>query len=599
LNRHEVYKADKYRSIIICLCLSVCVLIVFWNVQNHDFVHYDDQAFVIENSYVHSGLTSKSISWAFTTGHTGCWHPLTWLSLMLDYELFKLNPGGYHWTNVMFHIANTLLLFLVLNRMTGRVWRSSFVAVLFAVHPLHVESVAWISERKDVLSAFFWMLTLWAYVLYAERPSFKRYVWVLVFFVLGLLSKPMVVTLPFVLLLLDYWPLKRLESFHAYESHLSLSLPVFINKRLSPSTLLILEKVPLLILSLVVSILTFINTKDLGGVATLGAVPFYLRVDNSIISYVDYIIKMFLPHNMAVFYPYPDAFPLWQVALSLVLLLGMTFLVLFHARRLPYLAVGWFWYLGTLVPVIGLVQAGIQAMADRYTYVSFIGLFVMVTWGVADYLKSVKYRKVILTVISSVAASILMLLAWQQVQHWKNTLTLFTHTLRVTELNYLAYDIIGQEHLNNNKLAEAIKCFRTAVGFMPSYGNANNNLGYALSLQGLYKEAIPYYKAALRVLPRESVIHLNIGNALYCIRDYNQSAVHYQIAASLKPDDPAIKVTLGVIMIHLGKPDKAIARFREALRLKPDDANAHYYLGIALKQTGLPKEVKGHINKAE
>ncbi len=592
-------KLEKYRATIICLCLSACIIAVFWNVQKHDFIHYDDHAYVTDNNYVHSGLTSKSISWAFTTGHTGYWHPLTWLSLMLDFELFKLNPGGYHWTSVLFHIADTLLLFFLFNRMTGKFWRSSFIAALFAVHPMHVESVAWIAERKDVLSTFFWMLTLWSYVSYAERPDFKRYIWVLVFFIIALLSKPMVVTLPFVLLLLDYWPLKRHESFHAYESHLGVLLPVFINRRLRPSLLLILEKVPLFISSVVVSIITFINAKDLGGLTTLDSIPLLMRVENSIMSYAMYIVKMLYPQNMTVFYPYPETLPLWQISLALVVLLGITFFVLYYARRLPYLVVGWLWYLGTLVPVIGLVQAGIQAMADRYTYLSYTGLFVMVTWGVADYLNSLKCRKVVTAMFSSITISILIILAWQQVQYWKDTKTLFMHAIRVTDRNYLAYDIVGQEYLNNNRIKEATDYFRTAVKLMPNYGNSNNNLGHALSLQGLYKEAIPYYRAALRVNPREPVIHLNMGNALYNMKDYNQSFVHYQIAASLKPDDPAIKLTMGMLMIHLGRPDKAIVHFREALRLKPDFEIARYYLGIALKKAGAPEEINVHADKAQ
>jgi protein O-mannosyl-transferase len=623
---------NNYKQMFILLLLVLTVLIVFWDVQDYDFVHYDDQAYVIENSYVHSGLTSKSISWAFTTGHTGYWHPLTWLSLMLDYELFKLNPGGYHWTNVMFHIANTLLLFLVLNRITGRVWRSSFVAVLFAVHPLHVESVAWISERKDVLSTFFWILTLWFYVLYVEHPGFKRYIWMLVFFVLGLLSKPMVVTLPFVLLLLDYWPLKRQASFHTYDSRLKVSLPAFSKRPLPPSAILILEKIPLFILSLVVSVVTFLVSKNQQVMATFQAASLQLRIENVLVSYATYIAKMFWPQNMAVFYPYPGALPLWQVAWSLILLLGITLFVLFQARRRPYLVVGWLWYLGTLVPVIGLVQVGSQAMADRYTYISFIGLFVMVTWGVVDYLISMKYRKVILVVLSSLTVSILMILSWQQVRHWQNTTTLFTHALLVTERNYVAHNGLGAAFMSRNMPDEAAFHFRESLKIAPSYLPANHGIGSALIAKGLCKAAIPYYTRIINMKPDDSLAYYNMGYALTKLNRLHEAEEYYRIAVSLEPNNASFHNNMGVLFINQGKieealssfqkvlklnpshagahnnlamilveqgrEEEAISHFKEAIRLQPDYANAQYNLGMALRKKGLLKEAESHINKA-
>ncbi len=623
---------NNYRKLFIMLVLALTVLMVFWDVQNFDYVYYDDQAYVIDNHYVHSGLTSNSISWALTAIHEGCWYPLTWLSLMLDFELFKLNPGGYHWTNVVFHIANTLLLFLVFNRMTGRLWRSCLVAALFAIHPMHVESVAWVAERKDVLSTFFWMLTLWSYVSYAERPDFKRYVWVLVFFILGLLSKPMVVTLPFVLLLLDYWPLKRIESFHTYESHTSVSLPVFLNKRLRSSLLLILEKIPLFILSLPVIMITFLFSKNQDVMVTLQTISLQLRIENVLVSYATYIAKLFWPQNMAVFYPYPVALPLWQVALSLVMLSAITMFVIFHARRRPYLLVGWLWYLGVLVPVIGLVQVGSQAMADRYTYISFIGLFVMLTWSVADYLASVKYHRVIQAVLYSLTVSVLAVVSWQQVQHWQNTKTLFSHALRVTERNYVAHNGLGAAYMSQKKLKEATFHFNEALKITPSYIPANHGMGSSLIARGLYSEAIPYYTNVIRIKPDDALAYNNIGYALVMLNRLDEAEKYYRIAVSYNPGNASFHNGLGIlftkqgrmeeavlsfqkvlklnpghagahnnlamILIQLGRREEAISHFKEAVRLQPDYANANYHLGMALREKGLFREAESHIYKA-
>lgn len=366
------------RNIMVCLILILAIFTVFWQVRSHDFVNYDDDKYVTENRDVKAGLTTQSIIWAFTTTHASNWHPLTWLSHMLDISLFGLNPGWHHLTNLLFHIANTLLLFLILRGMTEEFWKSAFVAALFALHPLHVESVAWIAERKDVLSTFFWMLTILAYAYYVKHPVLRRYLFVLFSFLLGLMSKPMLVTLPFVLLLLDYWPLGR---FQMEESGITRNPKKHKSKhpeyQKSIALRLVREKTPFFVLAGFSSIITFIAQQHGGTVRSLEFLPVKTRVANALISYVAYIGKMIWPFNLAVLYPHPGTtLPMWQTILAGLFLLFISYLVIRKVKKLPYLSIGWFWYVGTLVPVIGLVQVGAQSMADRYTYIPLIGLFI-------------------------------------------------------------------------------------------------------------------------------------------------------------------------------------------------------------------------------
>ena len=364
----KVVFPHRYEATVICLLLAFIILATFWDVQNYDFV-FDDGIYVTKNTHVRTGLTEKSILWTFTATEGGNWHPVTWLSLLLDHDLYGLNAGGYHWTNLLLHIANSILLFLSLNHLTGAAYRSGFVAALFAVHPLHIESVAWISERKDVLSTFFWLLTLWFYGHYVKKPDVARYCLILCFFILGLLSKPMLVTLPFVLLLFDYWPLKRAD----FSSNTNVAS-------------LIVEKVPLIVISLVMSIVTFYAQRKAGAVMAFDSIPPGLRVGNAIVTYAEYMKKMVWPQGLAVFYPFFNTLPSVKILLSVLLLAGISSFVAIRGKRQPYLAVGWLWYLGTLIPVIGIIQVGSQAMADRYTYVPLIGLSIMLAWGIPELL---------------------------------------------------------------------------------------------------------------------------------------------------------------------------------------------------------------------
>ena len=420
LNINRIQKGTAFGvrlDILICLLLVIATLAVYWQVGNFEFVHYDDDVYVTENVHVRSGLTFKSIAWSFTSTLGDNWHPLTWLSHILDCQLYGIQPGRHHLSNVLFHIANTLLLFLVFVKMTGNIGSSSFVAALFALHPLQVESVAWVAERKNVLSTFFWMLTMWSYLRYVEHSDIKRYLLVLVIFICGLMSKPMLVTLPFVLLLLDFWPLGRFQLKCYDNAHARLE---------QKSTIIrpVLEKIPFIIFAAASCVVTFHTERAY----SFDLVPFHARIANAMVSYIAYIKTMLWPVKLACFYPYPHLFPTWKVAGAGVVLVIISFLAVRNVRRHPYIAVGWLWYLGTLVPVIGIVQVGAQAMADRYAYVPLIGLFLIVAWGVPELLSRWRYRNTGLAAASALLI-ILTLITWKQVHYWKNCITLFEHAL--------------------------------------------------------------------------------------------------------------------------------------------------------------------------
>jgi tetratricopeptide (TPR) repeat protein len=570
----------------VCLALIAANLIVYASVWHHGFVNFDDDDYVTANPVVLRGLTWHGVAWAFTTEHAVNWHPLTWLSHMLDVQLFGLDPGPHHLTNLLFHIANTLLLFGLLNRMTGALGRSAFVAGLFAVHPLHVESVAWVAERKDVLSTFFWMLTLWAYVEYVKRPDLRRpglrrYAAVLLFFALGLMAKQMLVTLPFVLLLLDFWPLGRvgMGSNPAGGSALS-------SDRWATAVRLGWEKLPLLALSVVSSVVTFVIHQRGGAVIILSAIPLNLRVENALVSYVAYIGKMLWPARLAVLYPYAQSLPGWWVAGGFLVLMGISVVVIRAASRHPYLPVGWFWYLGTLVPVIGLIQVGDQAMADRYTYVPFIGLFIIVAWGVPDLLVRWPLRRIVLPAAASLLILACAITARGQLQYWENSTTLWTHALAVTTGNDIAHNNLGAALADQGKTEEAIAHYSEALRIKPDYADAHNNLGVALAGEGKLDEAIAHYSEALRIRPDYADAHSNLGIALANQGKLDEAIAQFNEALRIKPDSAKAHNNLGVALASQGKLDEAIAHFTEALRIKPDYTDAHKNLGVALVQQG-------------
>jgi len=583
----------------ICLFLIAAILAVFWQVRFHEFLEYDDNVYVTENPHVNTGLTLKGIIWAFTTHHASNWHPLTWLSHMLDCQLYGLNPAGHHLTNLVFHIASTLLLFLVLKGMTGALWRSGFVAALFALHPLHVESVAWLAERKDVLSTFFWILTMWTYVRYTKQPKLNRYLLVLLSFSLGLMSKPMLVTLPFVLLLVDYWPLCRFQFRPRSGDHRSnIDKSKEANDQRSFALRLVLEKIPFFVLAAVSSFLTFFVQRSGGAVKSLDSYPLGARMANALVSYVSYIGKMIWPHRLAVFYPYPVVLPTWQVAGAGLLLVCVSSLVILAARRRPYLMVGWLWYLGTLVPVIGLVQVGYQAMADRYTYVPLIGLFVMIAMGVPDILSRWRYRRIVMVVSASLLLATFMVITWLQVRYWQNGVTLFEHSLGVTANNSLGHYNLGVALAGRGKTQEAISHYTEALRIKPDYAEAQNNLGVNFYYQGKTQEAISHYTEALRIKPDYAEAHYNLGVALVDQGKTQEAIAHYTEALRIKPDNSEAQNNLGVALANQGKTQEAIAHFSDALRTKPDNAVAHKNLGIALVLQGKTQEAIAHFSDA-
>jgi tetratricopeptide (TPR) repeat protein len=546
----------------ICLALLLTSFAVYAPVRHFDFVNFDDPEFVRDNPHVRGGLTLGGLTWAFTSVESANWFPVTRLSHLLDAQLFGMRAGPHHIASVLFHGLAALLLFAFLHRATGARWPSAFVAFLFAVHPLHVESVAWVAERKDSLCALFWFLALLAYVRYTERPGVGRYLLVLLAFALGLMAKSMIVTLPFVLLLLDVWPLRRRPG--------------------------IWEKLPFFALSSAGAIVAYVVQRHSGAVEALAALPVGLRAENAVVSYVVYIAKMLWPTRLAVFYPYPIDIPLWQAALAAVALAGISILVLRSFRAYPFLAVGWLWYLGTLAPVIGLVQIGAQARADRYMYVPMVGLSIMLAWGAAAWLRRVPRGRTAVTVLAAAACLSCAALARTQVQYWSNSESLFRHALAVTGGNYLAHNNLGiaLEEIPG-RLPEAIAHYQSALQIDPDCAEAHNNLGNAWAqLPGRLPEAAAQYEAALRIRPAYLAAHLNLGTLLMRMPGRAPEAIaEYQTAVRLDPNNAEAHVDLGRALAQLpGRAPEAIAEYRAALRLDPDYAEAHKNLGNALAQ---------------
>jgi Flp pilus assembly protein TadD len=475
--------------------------------------------------------------------------------------------------------------------MTGALWRSTIVAALFAIHPLHVESVAWVAERKDVLSAFFWFLSIWAYARYAEQPGLKRYLLVVVFFALGLMAKPMVVTLPFVLLLLDYWPLGRLQ-WKNMRSANDAAIPR------SSFFRLLWEKIPLFALTAVITVATIVVQEKVGALKSLETFPLNTRIANALVSYASYMVKMIWPSNLAVYYPHPHTIPFWQIAGSGLLLICVSVLVVKATKNRPYLAVGWLWYLGTLVPVIGLVQVGSQAMADRYTYVSLIGLFIMIAWGVPSVLTGWRYRRTACALGSAILLLGCAVGTWRQIGHWQNSVTLFQHTVRVTSDNHFAHNNLGVALATRGRLAEAIYHYFQALRLKADRAEVHNNLGNALAAQGNVDRAMNHYYQALKIDSNNARAYNNLGNLLVNQGKTEEAIEHYTKALRLKPDYAGAHYNLGNILANQGKTEEAINHFTEALRIMPYWAGAHNNLGVVLEHRGRLEEAIDHYHEA-
>lgn len=552
----ESPRSFPHPRLLLCLALVSITFLVYWPVTQYPFVNYDDDVYITSNPLVQEGLTLEGLVRAFTSP-SFLWHPLTILSHMLACQFFGLDAGWHHLVNVLLHLASTVLLFLVLNRMTGAPGLSWFVAALFALHPLHVESVAWVTERKDVLSAFFWMLALWGYLGYVAKPGWPRYLLVLLFFALGLLAKPMLVTLPLVLLLLDYWPLGRFPWQGLKREHGAAPSPAGIVR-------LVGEKIPFLVLSIAASVVTSVATQRIGTMSTLDAHPLDLRIANALVSYVAYLGKMIWPQHLAVFYPFPLNFPLWQTMGSALVIMGISGACLWAARKHPYFFVGWFWYLGTLVPVIGLVQVGLQGMADRYTYIPSIGLFLAIAWGMPAVLPRWRYQKLILSLTAAVVLIAFTVCTWFQIQHWRNSVTLFQHAVAVTSDNYVAH----------------------------------YNLGTALEQEGKTDEAISHYGEALKIGRDVIKPHYNLGTILSRQGRLDEAAAHFMEVLKAKPDYPEAHLNLGITLARQGKLEEAATHFSEALKLRPGYAKAYFNFGLILEQQGRLDEARNHFTEA-
>ena len=622
------------RTILLGVLLGAVTVALYWPATGHDFVNYDDNLYVSDNPHVTGGLTLENAGWAFRTGYAANWHPVTWLSHMLDCQIFGLKPWGHHLTSVLLHAFNAGLLFALLQQMTGARWRSLLVAALFAIHPLRVESVAWVAERKDVLSGCFGLLALWAYARYAVARKQKAesrkqkaesgitphgsrithhasrtmdhrllttdhrslfYLLSLFFFALGLMSKPMLETLPFVLLLLDYWPLKRIKKYEVRMQKAESGASPFT---IHHSYFILLEKLPFLVLAAAASVVTFVVQRRGGA---MGAAEYFTpgaRWGNALISYCRYLGKLFWPTDLAVFYPHPGQWPLGQILLAGGLILGVSVLLSVQRRRAPFLLVGWLWFLGTLVPAIGLIPVGGHSMADRYTYLPLIGVLILVVWGAYELTGGRHYPVMAFAVAGSTAIVLCMAVTRQQLGYWKDSETLFRHALEVTENNHIAHYNLGLALDMKGQLDEAMGHYQEALRLKPDYADAHNNLGIALGRKGKVGEAISQFQEALRVKPDYAEGHYNLGNALLMKGQIDEAITQYQEALRLNSDYANVHYNLGLALGRKGQIDEAISQYQEALRLKPDYAEVHDNLGNALARRGRADEAIREFQEA-
>jgi tetratricopeptide (TPR) repeat protein len=592
--------------VLIAAALVGAVVLSYSSIVKAEFLNYDDTKYVTENPHLQEGLSVKGLSWGLTTFYFSNWHPLVWWSYLLDYQLHGLSARGFHLTNLLWHTASTLMLFAALRRLTGATWPSALAAALFAVHPLNVQSVAWVSERKGVISTFFCMLTLWTYAQYVERPGPLRYSFVCICLALGLMAKQMLVTLPFVLLLLDDWPLRRWQG--------------------TPWTRLVLEKLPLLALAVAAGVLTLLAQAREGSITPLEDISLSGRVKNVPMAYLAYLAQAVLPMHLAVLYPHAGAaLPLWQAGAALLLLLALTVLALRQAKRFPYLAVGWLWFLGTLVPVIGLLQVGSQARADRYAYVPLVGLYIAASWGLAE-LARTRHAERVAAGLACLWLLGLCVDSRLQVEHWQNSSTLWKHALAVTSDNAEAHNNLGsalmatepreaREHfekavelaktpfaaahyclgvslLQENEPTLAVLQFQKALGLETNpqrKAQAHTNLGIALSRLGDVATASFHFHEAVRLDPDSALTQRNLGSFLLALGNPSQAAEHAEKSLALEPNHARTQLLLGKALLVLERPDKAIAPLEEATRLAPDDTEAHRELADAYQQAGFAK----------
>jgi tetratricopeptide (TPR) repeat protein len=603
-----IFRSPGQRKLVLGLLLVVVTLALYNPVSRNGFVNFDDDRYVTDNPQVRAGLRSSTISWAFTTLDLANWHPLTWLSHALDCQLFQLNPVGHHYTSLLLHASNALLLFLILQWFTGYTARSLMVAALFAVHPLNVESVAWVAERKNVLCMLFFLLALAAYGWYVRQPTVARYLAVALLFAMGLMSKPMVITLPIVLLLLDYWPLGRMHFSANIESRDEAS-PRFAAST-QPVWRLCLEKVPLLLLSAGSAIVTMLAQRAGGAVLTSAEHSPLLRLENVIVCYVLYIKKAFWPSHLAALYPYPHTLPAWQVAASALFLVAVTCAVLKY-REHRYLVVGWFWYLGTMVPMIGLIQVGNQAMADRYAYLPLIGLFIMIVWAAADCASARQLSANYLATAGLVTLLALSAVTRIQLSYWHDDFSLWSHALAVTQHNYVAENNLAIALTKQGRLDDAIILFRAASALEPGDAVSQLNLGIYAQQHGDFQQAAARYANVLRLATDAQIrasAYANLGTVYFALRDYPQAQQNFDSAMKLKRVFPVALLDMGLIAQKSAQKaaqrtdeddwNRAAGYFAQFVALEPSDVG-YLLLANALRQAGRPDDANLAYQQAQ
>ena len=568
----------QWNCVLACAVIFTVTLAVFSQVRDHAFINLDDTIYIVENANVATGLSFDNIKWAFTSldNAAGLYLPISFLSHMVDVHLYGMNPGGHHLTNVFIHALAASLLLLLLYRMTGALWQSSFVAALFALHPLNVESVAWVTERKDVLSALFMFTTLCFYAEFVTNRKKRFYLLALLAFLLGLMSKPMLVTLPILLLLIDFWPLNRFQPDQS-QSRVGLYF-----SRL-PS--LVKEKIPFFILSLMFGLLTISMQHKVGATQVNVLNPLTLRLENAVTAYTKYLAKLIWPHDLAVYYPYPAHIPLWQVAGTLALLAVISWAAVRFASRYPYLPVGWFWFLLALLPVIGLLQAGSQAMADRFSYLPKIGILILIAWGAPELLKRMKGKKVILALFATAIALSLTLVTWKQLGYWRDSITLFQQTLRVAGGSFIIHDNLGLALMREGRVDDAIEEFRQALQIDPIKAEGHNNLGLALAAKGHLDEAVGEYYKALGLDANIAEVYNNLGIAYARKGDLDHAIGNFARAVEKNPNYAIAHNNLGLALMGKGYVHDAIRSFQTALQIEPAYSDALNNLRFAMEQS--------------
>ncbi len=576
-------KRDRIWYFLICIFLAASVAAVYWPVRNYDFLMYDDNVYVSENAHVTSGLSWENVRWAFTHGWASNWHPLTWISHMLDVDIYAMHPGGHHFTNLVIHAANTVLLFAIFEYMTGALWASAFIAAMFGLHPLHVESAAWVAERKDVLSTLFMILAMGAYAVYVRRGGIGLYIGVLVLFAIGLMAKPMLVTLPFVLLLLDFWPLERIR-FGADDLEGGGIAAGVERKSLS---YLIKEKIPFFVLSVISSVVTFIVQKSSGSVVPFEHFDLRIRLTNAATSYVAYIWKMIWPSRLAAFYPHQgDKMSIVAAFLCVILLVILTACFIYFGIRRKHLAVGWLWYVVMLLPVIGLVQVGGQSMADRYMYMPMTGLLIIITWGIWELTARLTQQKVLLVILAGGVLSASALVTANQIKYWQNSKTLFKRVIDVSPDAWYMHSNYANFLKDEGKVDEAIKHYRIAIGIKPDFAEAYCNMGNAFRKIDKLDEAVACYEKAIALKPDFADAHSNLGMVFAQMQKRDEAMAQFNKALELKPDDVEAISSIGLLYAEEGQLDKAVEYYRKAIAVDPAYVIAHGRLGLILGNQG-------------